>query len=284
MDIKTADKQVELKRVETNGIALNVAFAGPEDGKPVLFLHGFPDAWFSWRRQIEALAQKNFRLIVPDQRGYNLSDKPARVEDYRSDLLVGDLIGLMDSLGYERFSLAGHDWGGIISWLLALEYPHRLEKLAILNAPHPAVFRRLVRSSPEQMLKSWYILFFQLPQVPEFLNKAMDWQVVLSQLPEMTWQEQQEYRKAWEQDSAFSSMLNWYRAAMSFPPHPAAETLSVPTLIIWGDKDKYISSSLAEASWKKCSSGKLLRFPDAGHWVYIDECEKVNQALIEHFA
>jgi epoxide hydrolase 4 len=158
--------------VPTNGIRLHAVTAGPSDGSPVILLHGFPEFWYSWRKQIHPLAEAGFRVIAPDQRGYNLSDKPEGIGNYQLDILVEDILGLMDSLGIEKAAVVGHDWGAIVAWALALQYPDRLDRLVILNVPHPGVSKSVIKSVPKQILKSWYIAFFQLPFVPEFLLSA----------------------------------------------------------------------------------------------------------------
>ena len=150
--------------VPANGLRLHLVEAGPEDGPPVVLLHGFPEAlWYGWRRQIGPLAEAGFRVIVPDQRGYNTSDKPRGVAAYRVETLAADVAGLLDTLQLERASVVGHDWGAVVAWWLALARPERVSRLAILNVPHPAVMRRHLLSSPRQALRSWYVFFFQVP-------------------------------------------------------------------------------------------------------------------------
>ena len=154
---------IEYEFVSVNGVNLHVATAGPEDGTPVILLHGYPDAHFGWRDQIVALADAGFRVIAPDQRGYNLSDKPKGMENYMMDILVSDILALADHYGYETFNLAGHDFGGIVSWNLADAHPERLDRMVIFNAPHPAVMSRFQEENEEQRSKSWYAYFFKLP-------------------------------------------------------------------------------------------------------------------------
>ena len=168
------------KTIETNGIHLHTVLAGPEDGQPVFLLHGFPDAWFGWQQQIEALADAGFRVIAPDQRGYNLSEKPRGISSYGMPLLVDDILGIADMLGYDRFHLAGHDFGAMVAWNLAMHHPERIKKLAIANVPHPVVMRDYLRTHPRQMLKSWYALFFQIPKLPEQVVRLNNWQFLIS--------------------------------------------------------------------------------------------------------
>ena len=153
---------------ECDGVRLHAVAAGPDDGPLVILLHGFPEFWYSWRKQIGPLAEAGFRVVAPDQRGYNVSSKPAEIEDYAVPHLTSDVIAIADQLGHDKFCLAGHDWGAGVAWATALQYPRRLRKLAILNVPHPAVFLRTLRSNPRQMLRSWYMAFFQIPRLPEW--------------------------------------------------------------------------------------------------------------------
>ncbi|MFO0907487.1 MAG: alpha/beta hydrolase [Isosphaeraceae bacterium] len=154
-------------RIATNGITLHLVEAGPGAGPPVILLHGFPEFWFGWRHQIGALADAGFRVMAPDQRGYNTSDRPPHVSDYNLDTLANDVVGLIESTGRPHAALVGHDWGGIVAWWTAVRHPLRVERLAVLNAPHPVVMRRFLRSSFRQLMKSWYVFFFQLPWLPE---------------------------------------------------------------------------------------------------------------------
>ncbi len=157
--------------ITANGIKLHVQTDGPENGTSVVLLHGFPEFWYGWRRQIPALVEAGFRVIVPDQRGYNLSDKPKGVAAYDVDVLARDVIGLLDHFGIQKARLVGHDWGAVVAWTVALQHPDRLEKLAILNVPHPDVMTRFVLGNPAQRKKSWYVFFFQLPFVEWILSR-----------------------------------------------------------------------------------------------------------------
>lgn len=276
---------IKLEKVKANGLSFNVALAGPVDGIPVILLHGFPDAWFGWRPQIERLSKSGFRVIAPDQRGYNTSDKPESIDEYRIDNLVEDVVSIASELGHEKFALAGHDWGAGVAWMVALKYRDRVSHLSILNVPHPKVFQSYVRKQFSQMLKSWYILFFQVPRLPEILSRMNNWYVVLNQMPGLDEEEKEEYRKAWSQPGAFTAMLNWYRAAVRHEPKELGEAiLDIPTLIIWGKEDRYLDYEMAELSLDYLSNGSLKLLQDASHWVMYDESEKVSSLLIEHFS
>lgn len=154
---------LEDTHLTTNGVMLHTVMAGPSDGPLVILLHGFPEFWYSWRRQIEPLATAGFRVLVPDQRGYNLSDKPQGRRAYTPDVLADDVLGLATALGRSTFTVVGHDWGGVLAWHLADRHPERIERAVILNGPHLAAMRDYTLSHPGQMLKSWYVGFFQVP-------------------------------------------------------------------------------------------------------------------------
>ena len=208
--------QTETAYIETNGIKLHVVMAGPKDGQPVFLLHGFPEFWYGWRAQIEPLAKAGYRVIVPDQRGYNLSDKPKRIKAYSIDKLAGDILGLMDALDYKKVNLIGHDWGAVIAWALGIWYPERLHKLGILNVPHPAVMLNFLRrGDPEQLRRSWYIFAFQVPWLPEYFLRQNGWRNAVrvlrgsGKIHTFTNADIAEYKKAWSQPGAMNAMLNW---------------------------------------------------------------------------
>jgi pimeloyl-ACP methyl ester carboxylesterase len=276
---------IKFESIPTNGIRLHTAVAGPEDGEPVILLHGFPEAWFGWRPQIDALTTAGFRVIAPDQRGYNLSDKPKGVASYFMDTLVADVVGLADSLGFERFCLAGHDFGAMVSWHMGMQYPERLRHLAIANVPHPVVMRSYIRKHPSQVIKSWYTLFFQLPALPERIVRAGNWRMLMSAMPAgLSEEERNRYRGAWEQPGAMTSMINWYRSMLRNPAKlTGSPRISVPTLVVWGKQDPHLSQGMAPLSVDLCDYGNLVTFEDATHWVQHDKPEEVSHLLIEHF-
>jgi pimeloyl-ACP methyl ester carboxylesterase len=270
----------------TNGIRLHTALAGPPDGDPVFLLHGFPDAWFGWQAQIGPLAEAGFRVIAPDQRGYNLSDKPPGVASYRMSALVGDILGLAAALGYQRFHLAGHDFGAMVGWNLAMRHPQRLARLAIANVPHPAVMAAFLRTRPSQMLRSWYAAFFQLPALPERAVRAGDWRLLMSAMPrDLTPAERDRYRQAWAQPGAITAMINWYRASLRhLGRSTASPRIRVPVLVLWGQRDPHLSYEMAPPSVDLCQDGRLVTFEEAGHWVLRDEPAAVSRRLIRHFS
>lgn len=267
-----------------NGLNLHVVEAGPANGPLVFLLHGFPDFWWSWRHQIAPLANQGFRVLVPDQRGYNLSDKPQGRTAYRIDTLAADVISLANAYNYPTFRLVGHDWGGVVAWWLALHYPMRLDRLAILNAPHPEVWGHLARRRLTQALRSTYVAFFQLPWLPEFLLKlgnfaALRWALTRSSQPgSFTPADLARYVEAWSQPGALTAMLNYYRALRNKPSNPQAR-VHPPTLLLWGQQDVALEPAVAEASLALCERGEGFFLPNAGHWVQLDEPQVINNAL-----
>ncbi len=270
-------------------IALHSVAAGPKDGRVVVLLHGFPEFWYGWRKQIEPLATAGFRVIVPDQRGYNLSSKPRDVASYALTELVSDVIAIADQLGQEKIFLAGHDWGAAVAWSTALLHPERIAKLAILNVPHPSVMRRFLNTRLRQMLRSWYILVFQIPWVPEKIFSAFNFYVgtralLRSSRPgTLSPNDLAQHRAAWSQPGALTAMINWYRAAMRHPTAFAERTVRVPTRILWGERDKFLMSEMARESLRYCTNAELFSFPDATHWLQHEEPERVSQLMVEFF-
>ena len=284
---KGNDMKFEEKYLHTNGVQLHTVLAGPQSGVPVILLHGFPENWRCWIHQIPDLAEAGCRVIIPDQRGYNTSDKPKGIKSYRVDELVQDVLGLIDVLEYEKVNLVGHDWGAMIGWWLAYKHPDRLQHLGIVNVPHPLVMRRFLRRDFEQICRSWYGFFFQLPWLPELAMRIGDWRGTIRSLrisgnPQtFTDEEIQYYKKAWSQPGAMTAMLNWYRGLRYQMALPLEMHIKVPTLILWGMQDMALSHRMARPSIDHCEDGKLILFPDATHWVQHELIEDVNHLLID---
>jgi pimeloyl-ACP methyl ester carboxylesterase len=279
---------LEQSTVETNGIRLHVVQAGSKSGVPVLLLHGFPEDWRCWIKQIPALSAAGCRVITPDQRGYNLSDKPKGIRPYCVDTLVEDIVGLIKALDYEKVNLVGHDWGALVAWMLAIKHPEKLHRLGIINVPHPAVMKRFLRRDLEQMRRSLYALFFQIPWLPEIILRGGDWRVAASGLrrsgrPHAFADEDiASYKEAWSQSGAMTAMLNWYRAVVRYPPEITNDMqVHVRTLILWGVQDFALSHRMARPSLDYCPDGNLIFFPDATHWVQREEADEVNRHLVE---
>jgi len=286
-----AEPQPRHRTIATNGVRLHAVEAGPEGGPLLLLLHGFPELWYGWRKQLEPLAAAGFHVLVPDQRGYNTSDKPRRVSAYNLDTLALDVVGLIDEAGAETARVVAHDWGGLVGWWLGVKHPERLERLVLLNAPHPRVMRRALIENPRQRKRSSYIFFFQLPWLPErtFRRNGFAYGVkalrVTSRRGTFSDADIDVYRQAWSQPGAVRSMLHWYRAALrSQPQWPASPRVRVPTLLLWGAKDRFLGRELAQASIDLCDDGRLEFFEEATHWIQHEEPERVNGRLLEFLA
>jgi pimeloyl-ACP methyl ester carboxylesterase len=240
------------------GVRLHYVHAG-DPGRPlVLLLHGFPEFWYGWRQQSGALAAGGFFVVAPDLRGYNLSNKPPHLRDYRLEPLADDVLALATHLGRERFHLVGHDWGGTIAWRAASVSPERVERLVILNAPHPAVYLRELRR-----------LFRYEPARPDEFSEA----------------DIERYVEAFSQPGALRSAINYYRAAVRRPAKEmrnVAGKVTSPTLLVWGDRDAYMVPEMASGS-EPFVAGPLRveRFPESTHWIQHDEPQRVSELLIE---
>lgn len=282
----TTEPALEHDRVTVDDIELHVVRAGPADGTPVLLLHGFPEFWYGWRRQIGPLAAAGCRVIVPDLRGYNLSSRPRGSRQYTPERLQRDVLALLDHERLAQASIVGHDWGGLLGWWLAIHHPQRVARLAVLNAPHPQVFRDHLRRHPGQLLRSAYLLFFQLPVLPEtllrtgdyfWLRKGLQW---TSRRDAFSTADLARYREAWAQPGALTGMLAWYRGLRHLPPTAAPLPVEKPVLIIWGERDFALARRLADDSLAQCTAGRLELLPQASHWVQHEEPATVNRLLL----
>lgn len=275
------------RTLDAGGLAVHLVSAGPEDGPPLLLLHGFPEAWFGWERQIVPLAAAGFHVLVPDQRGYNLTAKPRGVAAYGLDRLTGDVTELLDVLGIERTLLAAHDWGAAVAWWAAVRFPERIERMAILNVPHPVVMRRHLLRDAAQRRRSWYMFFFQLPWLPELVLRRRDHAFLVKALVAIARQgtfsaaDLERYRQAWSRPGALTAMLNWYRASLRHPPErPGSVRVSVPTRILWGMKDPALDAAMVDPSLALCDHGSAERFPELSHWLQHEEPELVAERLV----
>ena len=275
--------------IKTNGVNLHVVQAGPEDGPLVILLHGFPEFWYGWRKQIDFLAGLGYRVWAPDQRGYNISEKPDGIAAYNLNELSADVLGLINASDHENAILVGHDWGAAVAWWTACKYPQRLSKLVILNVPHHDVFRKTVLSDREQSMRSWYMGFFQIPFIPEALMGMMRQSLAKgmqssSKPGAFTDEDMKEYVKAWRQPGALKHMINWYRSIVQQPLTSAPESrVKVPTLMLWGKQDAYLKWEMAQASIDLCENGKLIYFENATHWIQHEEPDRVNALMAEFF-
>jgi pimeloyl-ACP methyl ester carboxylesterase len=276
--------------VESGDVRLHVRAAGPPDGPLVVLLHGFPEFWYGWRHQIGPLAAAGYRVVVPDQRGYNRSDAPAAVAAYDLERLTADVRRLLDAAGRDRAHVVGHDWGAMVAWTLAMTHPWRVRRLGILNVPHPGVFRDTLRTDPRQALRSLYALFFQVPRLPEWLLGLGDGQGLAlllraSARPDtFTAADLAAYRRAWRRPGRLRGMLHWYRAAArrALRGEAVAARVEAPTLVLWGARDVALSRRMAAPSAERCADGRLVVLEDATHWVQHDAPRRVSRELIDH--
>jgi pimeloyl-ACP methyl ester carboxylesterase len=285
---------LEFRVFHINGIALHVVLAGPASGKPLILLHGFPEFWFGWRLQIDHFVSSGYRVIIPDQRGYNLSDKPAGIGSYSIELLARDVVGVLDSVAPSKAFVVGHDWGAAVAWYLAARYPEMVSRTAMLSVPHPRVFIRNLITNPAQLWRSWYMLFFLLPWLPEVILRRRDWTLLVRALrntssPEVfSDPDLEQYKEAWGRSGALTAMLNWYRGVLLRPSKFAldseASRVKVPALLILGKNDQFVGEAMARESLRYCDDGHLEMFETATHWVQHEEPAQVNTLLSRFFA
>jgi pimeloyl-ACP methyl ester carboxylesterase len=282
------------KYADVNNVRLHYVTAGK--GKLIMFLHGFPEFWYEWNNQIAEFG-RDYQAVAPDMRGYNLSSKPADVEQYRMNYLVEDIRALAEHLGHKKFILVAHDWGAGVAWPFAIRHPDYLEKLIIINGVHPVTFTRELRGNPEQQKASQYILVHRTPEAEEMLTKNNYAMLVSSLLKDglkqgyFTEEDRKAYIEAWSQPGALTGGLNYYRAARLGPftgesddilsADPSLFTVTVPTLVIWGDKDKWLLAGNLEGLEKYVPNLTVKRIPDGSHWVIHEKPELVNAYIHE---
>jgi pimeloyl-ACP methyl ester carboxylesterase len=251
----------------------------------VVFMHGFPEFWWSWRHQLRAFADAGFWAVAPDMRGYNESDKPAGVRSYEVETLADDIQGLVHALGRKSAIIVGHDWGAVVAWEVAQRHPELVERLAILNVPHPLQMLRGLRR-PKQLKKSWYMFFFQLPAgIPERAVAANDWGFLrktfaVDGFPK---EEIDLYVKAMSVPGAITAAMSYYRAAIrrAFTGRPQrTKRIDCPVLVIWGDRDRYLGKEMAEPPARFVPNARVEHIADATHWVQNAAPERVNELLL----
>lgn len=278
------------------GVTLNVQLGGARGGEAIVFLHGFPESHRTWREIAPALAEDYF-VVVPDQRGFGASDKPLGVERYRTDRIVADLIALADALEIDRFTLVGHDWGGAVAWLAALRHPERIQRLIIVNAPHPLIFQKSLIEDPAQRAASQYMNAFRNPAMEQGIA-AMGWETFytktfgghadLGLLPE---EEKQAYLADWSAPGALTAMLNWYRASDIVVPTIGEEAaapawtalpfphLTMPVLVVWALRDKALLPIQLVELESVIDDLRIVQVPDAGHFIPWEKPEPVIRAI-----
>jgi pimeloyl-ACP methyl ester carboxylesterase len=265
-------------------------------GTLILFLHGFPEFWYEWKNQLAEFG-RDHQAVAPDMRGYNLSSKPTDVAQYRIKYLVEDVLALAEHLGHKKFILVAHDWGGGVAWPFAMRHPEYLEKLIIINAPHPVTFVRELRDNPLQQKASQYILVHRTPEAEEILARD-DYALLVNSLLKdgvkqgyFTEEDKKAYIEAWSQPGALTGGLNYYRAAHlgSFTGEsddilsadPSLFTVRVSTLVIWGEKDRYLLTGNLEGLEKYVPDLIIERIPDGSHWVTHEKPALVNRYIRE---
>ena len=268
------EDEIEEKYIKTNGIKLHTVIIG--HGEPLILLHGFPDFWFGWKKLIP-LIKDRYQLIIPDMRGYNLSDKPEGVEKYRIELLIEDIIGLIDHFGFESVYLAGHDWGGVLSWFVAEKYPNKIKKLAIINAPHLKIFQSKLKNDEAQKKASSYIFRFLQPD-SEKIILANNFQVLRGGLKE----DEDKYMAAWSQPGSINCGINYYRANMEYEDWTGI--IKMPTLVIHGMKDGAILPVVLDGLDKYVKNLKVVHAADSGHSAQKEDPEMVASEFRVFFA
>ena len=278
--------KIEHSYLKFSDVTLHIAFAGPDDGQLMIFLHGFPENWLAWKKQLLFFGSKGFKAIAFDQRGYNLSSKPKYVHDYRIDLLALDVIKTMRYFKRKRIILVGHDWGANVAWWTSLRYPKIIQKLVIVNVPHPVVMKHSVQTNIRQKFNSWYIYFFQIPIIPELVmsfhkslllscmvtssaNKHAFTKTIISY-----------YRTSWTR-STVHHMIDWYRG-MKFGSGKKLSSIKVKpeVLLIWGLRDKFIRKENIIPSLKLCNNSSNCVYPHNTHWIIHENPDKVNNRIL----
>ena len=284
---------------EVNGIRLHYISVGK--GKLIMFVHGFPEFWFEWEKQLIEFDQ-DYQAVAPDMRGYNLSSKPSDIEKYHVKYLIEDLRALAEHLGHEKFIMVGHDWGGAVAWSAAIRHPELVEKLVVINSPHPAVFARELLNNPDQQKASQYMLMFRSAEAERVLSennfaRLSDVLVQFGSKWEMTEEKRQKYLDAWSQPGALTGSLNYYRTSPLYPPTSTEDeeqiksilnlpkemlAVRVPTLVIWGEQDQALLTGNLEGLEEYVDDLTIKRIPDGTHWVSHEQPELVN-SLIRDF-
>lgn len=289
--MKLADLSVNHAFADVGGIKLHYVHKG--EGPLVLLLHGFPELWWSWRYQIDAIAAAGFHVVAPDLRGYNESDKQG---PYDIDTLATDVRALIAHLGYERAIITAHDWGGAVGWRVASTMPHLVEKLAVLNCPHPAQMQRALFRSPRQLRRSWYMFFFLLPSLPErFLMRDGGaglfkmYRAMAMNPANFSDEELAPFAENILRPGAAHAMVGWYRAAMrqglaAGPKGVEYPTITAPTLLLWAKDDKALGyDDVVPGTERFVSDLRLDLLENCGHFVQAEQPDRVNRALIDFY-
>jgi len=291
-----------LVRLPKNGICLHAVEAGPRSGKLVILLHGFPDCWHAWSHIIPAIVKAGYFVVAPDMRGYNLSDKPSGVHNYRINVLVSDIVDLVAYYNKKTAIVVAHDWGGVVAWALAERHPELVEKLVIVNAPHPKAYQRELRKGFDQALSSWYIFFFQIPIIPASVISFTPYESVKTFFKGrkeniLTQEDKDVLASSYAQPGAVPAMLNYYKAlfrGMVFgtggrkriegeAKRERGEKIKVPTLVLWGDGDVALTRECAQCS-EFVQDVRIQYIPKISHWVPYEAPEVVEREVLTFIA
>lgn len=287
----TFDERISFGFAQAGGTRLHFARAGSGD-RLVMLLHGFPECWYSWRHQLLALSG-DYTVVAPDLRGYNLSDRPSDVSDYRVEKLADDVIALIGHLGFEKAAVIGHDWGAAIAWYIGLHHPEYLTKLGAFQVPPPAIWKRNLTT--RQLLASWYMFFFQLPRVPEWLLARNGFAGLKRAFTEKTAErgvftitDLAVYEDAWRQPGALTAMLNYYRANVFgrlLGPKTIERRVTVPTLFVYGQRDTAVIPDTVRGVGDAVEATfENYLIPQSGHWIQQEIPEEINRILREFLA
>lgn len=290
------EPDVQHEYIETNGLRLHVAVAGPEEGRVVLLLHGAPDCWYGWRHQIRHLAGQGYRVLAPDLRGFNLSDKPRSVAAYNTDDTVADVLGILDwaagKLPGDREQkpvIVGHDWGAVVAWWAITLFPARFDRAVIVNIPHPLVMRKLMKKNLRYALRFSYFALFQVPFLPEALLPLKNYRLFTlatrdgARKSAFSEEDIAFYRETWSQPGAMKGIMNWYRGMLRYPTRQKKFLpIRMPVHIVWGKRDPVSSWEMAQPCLDICEAGQITYFEKATHWPQQEFPERMN-ALLQDF-
>ncbi len=283
--------EISFDYAQIGGVNLHYAKAGDGE-KLVILLHGFPEFWYSWRHQLTALSD-DYTVVAPDMRGYNLSDQPPRIEDYTMDKLVDDVIGLIHYFGRKQAAIVGHDWGASIAWAVALKHPEYVSKLVAMQVPPASVWKK--NQTLKQFLASWYMFFFQIPVLPEWLLSQNDYALLENALRNTTAEKDvfkaadiAEYKKSWREPFALTAMINYYRANIIkrfIGKSKSDAKIKVPTVFIYGEKDQAVLPDTVKGISDAVDAPfEEFRIPDSAHWVQNEAKDTVNEILRDFLA
>ncbi|MDJ0746037.1 MAG: alpha/beta hydrolase [Xenococcaceae cyanobacterium MO_167.B27] len=287
--VSESENSLKHDYIISNGIRLHYVTQG--EGTLMLFLHGFPEFWYSWRHQIAEFAP-DYKVVALDLPGYNDSEKPKERKAYQITELLKDIEGVIRGLGYDRCILVGHDWGGMLAWIFAYAHPEMVEKLIVMNLPHPAKFAEALRTNSQQMLRSWYLLLFQLPLLPEFLCRVNNYRMIAALFVKtaidktaFTPEDLEAYKKAAAKPGALTAMLNYYRSNfLGLFKQQEWTVLQVPTLMIWGEKDTALGKELTYNTKAYVKDFQINYIPNCSHWVQQEQPTLVNQYMGDFLA